>query len=140
MDAPERELRVTDLFERSIAWYRRWYFLLRLEEEILRAGRYERPLALIGLRLKSESRGDVERLQAALKRVSTEELRSTDIPGALGLDEYAVILPETDRRGGEVVVTRLQQALSTFSPDCRIAVFGEDGGESSALLDRALAN
>jgi len=90
----------------------------RLRDEFERARRYQLRFALVLL--------DIERLhdvndrlgQAAGDRVLSEtgamlqrEIRAPDFVARYGGDEFALILPETDGRGGKHFVERLRAAL-----------------------------
>ncbi|MDT8341163.1 MAG: sensor domain-containing diguanylate cyclase [Longimicrobiales bacterium] len=87
----------------------------RLREEVDRAHRYGRPLTLVLLDLDHFKRvndqwghaaGDeVLRVTArALERISREQ----DLPGRMGGEEFAVVLPETDAAGGRILADRLR--------------------------------
>jgi diguanylate cyclase (GGDEF)-like protein len=95
------------------------YLLLRLEEEIARAHRYERPLTLAILDINSlaavnEQYGrdcgdDVVRHVAA---VVQETKRATDILARMRDDEFAVVLAECSVEGGQAFVSRLTERLA----------------------------
>jgi two-component system, cell cycle response regulator len=48
-------------------------------------------------------------------RVIRESLRSTDIAGRYGGDEFGLVLPLTDQNGALVIAERLRQAINTIS-------------------------
>ncbi|KAA8984272.1 sensor domain-containing diguanylate cyclase [Halospina sp. K52047b] len=50
----------------------------------------------------------------AVSGMISERLRQTDIAGRYGGEEFAVILPETDIGGGEILGERLRQSISTM--------------------------
>jgi hypothetical protein len=93
--------------------YPAWYFRLRGAEEVARATRHKTPLAIVRVRgLKQTPSAQV-----------WQALRPGDLPGDLG-ETIAVLLPNTDRAGAEVLASRLQVALAVDRP--AIAVYGDD--------------
>jgi diguanylate cyclase (GGDEF)-like protein len=95
-------------------WNRR-HLMDRLAEEVDRCRRYDRPLSLILLDLDhfkdvNDTYGhavgdDVLRVTA---RAMEAVCRDPDVPGRMGGEEFAVLLPETDARGARVVADRLR--------------------------------
>ena len=93
--------------------------LAEAQREIDRAVRYKRPLsvAMIDIdRFKvvndalGHVAGDVILRQTAEKL--TEGLRSTDVLGRYGGEEFLALLPETDRRLSRKVAERVRQAVA----------------------------
>lgn len=95
------------------------YLLLRLEEEMARARRHERPLTLAVLDVNNlaavnEQYGrdcgdEVVRHVAA---VAQETKRASDILARMDDDEFAIILPECNGEGGQAFVRRLTERLA----------------------------
>jgi len=94
-------------------------FQLRLEEEVARAARATRPLALLMVDL--DNFGTINNTfghqtgDAALKAVAAvlrECARASDVPARYGGDEFAVILPETNASEAEALTQRLCSALA----------------------------
>jgi diguanylate cyclase (GGDEF)-like protein len=86
--------------------------------ELRRAERYDRPIAFALLDLDrfkeindryGHATGDrvLQEVAAQLK-----QLRHSDVAVRLGGDEFGVLMPETDRAGAEVLLTRLGQRVS----------------------------
>ncbi|HET8935757.1 MAG TPA: GGDEF domain-containing protein [Polyangiales bacterium] len=87
--------------------------------ELLRAARYDRPIAFALL--------DVDRFKAVndqyghavgdrVLRIVSEELlnlRRSDLAVRLGGDEFGLLMPETDAAGAEQLVSRLRQRIHT---------------------------
>ena len=138
------------------------YLLLRLEEEMARAHRYERLLTLAvvdinGLAVINEQHGrgcgdEVLRHVAAVVQTTK---RATDILARLTDDEFAVILPECTREGGQAFVRRLEErlakeparALLSNRPSpvwvgvcVGLAEMQSDHDTATSLLDRARAD
>lgn len=93
----------------------RRHLMQKLAVEVDRAHRYHRPLSLIVLDLDHFKRvndtyghavgDDVLRSAAqAMTRIS----RDLDLPGRMGGEEFAVILPETDGEGARTVADRMR--------------------------------
>jgi diguanylate cyclase (GGDEF)-like protein len=89
------------------------------DEETNRARRFGRPMSVLML--------DIDRFKAindtfghptgdraiqALTRVMTARLRNHDIPGRLGGEEFAIVLPETSADQARAVAERLRQAVA----------------------------
>lgn len=92
----------------------RRYFLQSLSQEIERCSRYQRPCAVAMLdadRFKAvnDTYGhDVgDQVLQRLARVLVDELRSVDLVGRLGGEEFAIQMPDTDRDRGLETCTRL---------------------------------
>lgn len=94
------------------------YFLELLQREIERCGRSGRPLTLAFIDLDNfkqvndtlgHSGGD-QLLRAVGARIR-QELRSTDISGRMGGDEFAIAIPEADFNQASVVLRRVKDSL-----------------------------
>jgi diguanylate cyclase (GGDEF)-like protein len=105
-------------------------FLARLEEELGRARRHERPLALLLIDLDrfkevNDRRGHPvgDKVLEAVGRSLVELLRPEDLAARYGGEELAVLLPETDLEGGRAVAERILGAL-------RALEHRDEGGET----------
>ncbi len=103
--------------------------ILSMEMEIAR--RYERPLcfALIDVdhfkKVNDTYGHDVgDEVLKKLARILKEDLRSPDVLGRWGGEEFALILPETDIKGAEVLCERLREAVekTTFDKVNKITI------------------
>lgn len=115
-----RQLSVTD---ELTGLFNRRYFERRLEEELVRARRYSRPLSFLYIdldRFKSindrfgHTAGDeVLRFCAKLLQTST---RSVDTVARIGGEEFAVLLPETPQEGAVTLAERLVKRFASSRP------------------------
>lgn len=87
----------------------------RLEEEIERARRYQRPLSLVILDLDhfkhvNDNHGHTTGDQVLIATADAMDsvIRELDMAGRMGGEEFAVILPETDLAGGHTMADRMR--------------------------------
>ncbi len=97
-------------------------FIAMAEREALRANRYNRPLSLAIFDIDSFKELNDNHGYAVgdkvLQRVATlchNMLRSVDVFGRLGGEEFAALLPETDSEGAMVISERLRRAIEETS-------------------------
>jgi len=117
-----------------------------LDREVARADRLKKPLCvaridLDGLRRINEARGH-EAGDAALKAFVTAALtalRTVDVLGRYGGNEFVALLPDTDIRGAIVAAGRIHAAVAhAGSLTCTIGVAEHArGGNSRAAIARA---
>jgi diguanylate cyclase (GGDEF)-like protein len=140
-----------------VTWvHSRRYLTQSLESEIMRAGRYGRGLSLVLLdiddfgefnSLYGQSMGD--RMLRTVATTLAETVSPPELVARLKDDDFAVLLPETNRATAVTTTTRLLASLanaSVFSVDdedakpltisVAIACFPEDGNTPYALLER----
>lgn len=112
----ERTLARTDSLTGAL---NRRAFFEKVETEILRSHRYQRPFTIVyidldGFKLINDrlghSTGDA--LLKKVVQVICENIRRGDLLARLGGDEFAILLLETDQQLAPVVVSRLQKAIS----------------------------
>ena len=125
-----------------------------LVQEIDRSTRYGSAFALLSFDLRSfKSVNDIyghaagDEILRCLARASIENLRGSDIPCRVGGDEFAVILPQADRPGAEVLAGRIaskfEESARSLAPgvpvgvDYGIAIFPEDGKNTTSLIAAA---
>jgi diguanylate cyclase (GGDEF)-like protein len=101
----------------------------RLQEEFERARRYSLSFSLIlvaidELRDSDERLGQeaADRLRSEVAQTLRRELRRPDFVVPYGVDEFAIVLPETDQTGARQSVIRVRDRLTTlpFEADPRL--------------------
>jgi diguanylate cyclase (GGDEF)-like protein len=103
------------------------YFYKRLGEEILRARRYNRELALVILDIDNfKSFNDNYGHQAGdfvLKHLSdliTKTIRSIDIVSRYGGEEFCIIMPDTGTNNCEIFIERLRSQIAEFKFESKL--------------------
>jgi len=97
-------------------------FLKELKDELKRAKRYKRPVALCmltidGFREVARQYGALTS-DSVLKVVGTVlkgAIRDVDIPARYSAEEFAIIFPETNASGAAIVAERIRQRISNQS-------------------------
>lgn len=134
-DAPGTRL---DLRDPSTGVYSPTYFRHRLQQEVARSYRYQRPLTLLAVHCPAATRDDVA---AKVASMLASACRNVDLVARIEPDLFAVLLPETTLDGAEVVVTRTLADAAAAGAPCRIGsaglgVPGDDGAYSAGSLFR----
>ncbi len=102
--------------------YNHRHLLERLEDEFLRASRYDKRLSFLMIDIDFFKRindryghrtGD--RVLRELATLLKGQLRSIDVIGRYGGEEFAVVLPETDHENARVLAERLRSAVEGHS-------------------------
>jgi len=102
--------------------YNHAYFQERIREELARARRYSRQLALIMADLDNfkqindrygHTEGD--RFLRLFAQIIKEQMREVDLPARYGGEEFAIILPEASAQDAANVAERLREQLTSKS-------------------------
>jgi diguanylate cyclase (GGDEF)-like protein len=98
-------------------------------KEIERARRYGNPLSLLMIDLDhfksfNDTLGHAvgDQILVEVANIIGTTLRKIDIPGRLGGEEFAVLLPETNQQNGMLVAERLRQAITRLRIPIKDAV------------------
>lgn len=116
----------------------RWYFWLRVLDEVNRSDRYGSPF---GVLLLEAVRGKTRRRRAiddALACVPPA-VRSTDLAGAVGVGRAGVLLTEQEPGGAADATERIIERLAASAPSgvtwrSRLLCYPRDAAEISELL------
>jgi GGDEF domain-containing protein len=126
------------IYDRATGLYAYWYLQMRAEEEMSRAGRYQKPLSVASF--WCATRDAIERATATLAGT----LRSTDLAAYLGNGHFVVLLPETSAEGATIVVERVRERVGEGVTGVAVQ-YPEDGEtlndliETANVIDRVLA-
>ena len=144
-----------------VTWvHNRRYLMEALKSEMVRAGRYGRALSLVLLDIDGFSEFNAsygqsigDRLLRIVGTTLAEAVSAPELVARLKDDDFAVLLPETNRAAAVTAITRLLASLSQVSvfsgaddeaqrvtASVAIACFPEDGDTPQALLNRAVAD
>jgi diguanylate cyclase (GGDEF)-like protein len=142
-----------------VTWvYNKRYLMQALEHEMSRAARYGRSLSLVAFDIDAFARFNEEygqslgdRLLRTFATTLAETVSPPELVARIKDDDFAVLLPETNRSAAVTATTRLLASLSqatVFSDDdaeaepvtasVAIACFPEDGNTPRQLMQRAL--
>lgn len=131
--------------------YNRHKLDMAFAKEIERSNRYHRPLSLVIIDIDhfkpvndrfGHQAGDnvLKKLAVLIKH----RIRSSDIPGRWGGEEFLIICPETDRKGAWHLAEALRKDVQAFEflPETTITISGgvaeyEPGEDGDQLLKRA---
>jgi diguanylate cyclase (GGDEF)-like protein len=143
------EMAVTDSLT---GLYVRRYFMMKFQEELLRAQRYEKNLTVIMADLDrfkrindtyGHSTGD--RVLSIVGKFLQQNIRDVDIIARFGGEEFVILLPEADKNEARKVSERLRHNLENLElDDCPsltlslgIAAYPKDGTDIEELIIKA---
>lgn len=123
----------------------------RLDKELSRSRRHGHALSLILLDIDHfKSYNDTyghpkgDEILRLVGRLLTRTMRETDFATRYGGEEFAILLPDTDREGAHRLAERLRHSIETAKwPDrvitasVGVASFGERASTAEALIDHA---
>ncbi len=98
--------------------YTRHVFGMLFNHEIVRTHRYPSPLVLLRISTRYEKPGQEDRPEdttTSVARTLFHSIRQVDVPAQFG-DDFLVLLPGTDEKGGATVGKRLLQRLHSDFP------------------------
>ena len=145
------ELEQLSITDRLTGLYNRHKLDVHLVREKQRSDRYNRPFSLVIMdidhfksvndRFGHQTGDDVLRQMGSLIKKS---IRSSDIPGRWGGEEFLIICPETDRQGAQTLAEEIRKNIQavSFLSDTTITISGgvaeyELKEDSEKLVKRA---
>jgi diguanylate cyclase (GGDEF)-like protein len=118
----------------------RWYFDLRLAEEIDRSVRYGLQFAVLYIALETDHYPTPAALAVDVGPRLRGAMRASDLCADLGNRNFVVIMPQTGRTRAVTAADRLTQLLAQLKPQIGVACFPEDGDKAGLLFLMAAAN
>ena len=115
-----------DLRDPITGVYSATYFRHRLQQEVARSHRYQRPLTLIAVRCTSASD---DAIAARVAAVLFEVCRNVDLVARLDPDLFAVLLPETPLESSVAVTARIVEQAGAGGLDCTTGAAGLGGSD-----------
>jgi hypothetical protein len=111
---------------------------LRLEDEILRCREYGTSVSVVAARLElpdqRPSRAGFSQASFDVAELVTSHRQALLAPTALGMFEYAFLLPNCERRSAKAMATFVANELRRYRCSFGVAVFPDDGRDADALL------
>ncbi|HXF50701.1 MAG TPA: hypothetical protein VNM43_03340 [Dehalococcoidia bacterium] len=118
------------IYDRVTGLYAYWYLQMRAEEEMSRAGRYQKALSVASFWCSTKDA--IERTTETLAGT----LRATDLAAYLGNGHFVVLLPETNAEGAAIVVERVRERVGEGISGVAVQ-YPDDGETLSDLLETA---
>lgn len=101
--------------------YNQYYIKERIQQEIYRTERYERPLSILMIDLDdfkriNDKHGHVsgDHIIKMFGRMLMDMIRPSDIPARYGGEEFLVVLPETNSENAVIVAERIRQKIAAY--------------------------
>jgi diguanylate cyclase (GGDEF)-like protein/putative nucleotidyltransferase with HDIG domain len=133
------------------------HFAVALNEELIRAERFERPLSLVMadldlLRDINNTYGHLagDAVLQGIAEVFRAQLRHYDVPARFGGEEFAILLPETPPEQAFEIAERIRRTVAASSFDVEtssepiratisigVAGFPRDGADANELIHQA---
>lgn len=118
----QQRVRSLEINDASTGLYLNSFFQRRLEEEVARARRLEKPVSVVYFAMDQEgdwkTRLTAAQRESALRVISQmiqKSSRVCDVGARLGDNQFAVLLPHTSRRGASVRAERIRRMVETQS-------------------------
>ncbi len=133
------------------------HFMKAIDNEIVRANRYRAPLSLVifdadDFKHYNDTNGHLTGNKALKKlaQIIKKSVRDVDIAARFGGEEFALILPETNKEGGMVISDRIRkkversafikgekQPLKRFTISGGVATLNVDASNAADLIKKA---
>ena len=124
-------------------------FFYLLDLEVKRARRYQNFLCILLLKVTRlphyEQGNGIQTCLNMMRNLLLQEIRESDIPGSLGENKLAILLPYADMTAGDQAKSRLESILRYLdlgSRGCEVAIdqicFPVNGTNPADLIKKAL--
>lgn len=117
------EMRALSITDSLTEIFNRRYFSERLEEEIQRSDRHGFTFALLladidNFKKLNDADGHVcgDQILRSIATITRDSIRAIDIPARFGGEEFAVILPQTDRENASIIAERMRDNIKRYCP------------------------
>lgn len=130
------------------------YFKSQLHQEFVRARRFKEPFSIIMVDVDkfkhyNDTNGHLlgDEVLKKVARLIRQECRETDVPARFGGEEFAVLLPRTDKDEAKAVAERIRKAIEdevfinqekqpggNLTASLGVATFPNDAGSEEELL------
>ncbi|MCJ7511214.1 MAG: GGDEF domain-containing protein [Dehalococcoidia bacterium] len=153
------ELRQMATHDELTQLFNRRHFFEQLENELTDAQHSGRPLSLLmldvdGLKLINDTYGHSigDKVLANFGKLLAKRVRAEELPARIGGDEFAVLMPNTDKRGALAAAARLERTLKSkpiceaeglelrLSISCGVASYPWSGETVADIVQQADAN
>ena len=137
----KRHLSLSELIDAETGWYRRWYFMARLGDEIAESAQEQRQLTLVYAKLPiggwdEESRLRVH-LTVRLALIERESRVANVCFGRLSEDEFAVLIPNAEGLERSAAAEMFERQLMGLSAETSLVSYPDDGADPAGLLAAA---
>lgn len=144
-----REMAVTDFLT---GLYIRRYFMVKLQDEVVRAERYDKVLSVAmadidNFKVINDTYGHAagDEVLKAASHFLRDNLRQADIIARYGGEEFVIFFPETDKQSASILAERLRAGFSEIKLDnlppvsisIGVASYPDDGKDIKSLINSA---
>ena len=116
-------------------FYNQTGILQRTHEMVAAAERHGRPLACVVFEPTAESDEAIRELLSEIVQLLRKSTRRSDVIGRIGPRQFAIVAPDTEPNGAEILADRLRQGVRTpaMAVGARAGVFGVSDTRASRI-------
>jgi len=134
-------LPLTDLVDPETGWYQRWYFMVRLRDEMAKMRESRQELTLVYTRVPLSDFSEHSRwrvyMTLRLGLLEREERQAAGFFGRLSEDEFVTCVSGTRGQSAATAVEALRRQLDALAGESGIAVFPTDASDVEGLVHTA---
>lgn len=130
------------IFDPETRIYSPSYFYVRLQEEIVRSERYRHFLSLILVHVNVKNNQSTQQVTREIRQIGAELMagltRRTDIVALYRKRQMIIVLPETDPKGAEILLSRYQAMFPNTERSLSYSVlcFPNDASNMEMVLSK----